>query len=91
MPEIIVRDRKNLDDYLYEPNTVYSHSEAERVRIFQNFRLKYSCSTTSTSFSLMEMALSSLGRGSARRLLDFLRCARSQTSACLLLALDFKC
>ena len=31
MPEIIIRNRKNLDDYLYEPNTKFSDKDAEKV------------------------------------------------------------
>eukprot|EP00347_Sterkiella_histriomuscorum_P012234 403369376 len=31
MPEIVIRDRTNLDDYLYEPNSIYSNKESEKL------------------------------------------------------------
>lgn len=43
VPEIIVRDRNNLDDYLYEPSTQFQSPEAEKVSyislIFTNYNL----------------------------------------------------
>jgi hypothetical protein len=32
-PDIIVRDRSNVDEYLYEPNSRYQSAEAKKVRI----------------------------------------------------------
>ena len=32
VPDIIVRDRANMDDYLYEPNSKYQSAEAKKVR-----------------------------------------------------------
>lgn len=34
-PEIIIRDRDNLDDYLYEPYSKYTSKDAEKVCIFR--------------------------------------------------------
>ena len=30
-PEYIIRDKNNVDDYLYEPNTQYNNLESEKV------------------------------------------------------------
>lgn len=30
-PELILRDKNNLDDYLYEPNTINQNKESEKV------------------------------------------------------------
>jgi len=27
----VIRDKNNLDDYLYQPNTIYSNKESEKV------------------------------------------------------------
>lgn len=32
LPEIVIRDRTNLDDYLYETNSKYQSAEAKKVR-----------------------------------------------------------
>ena len=32
MPEMIIRNRSNLDDYLYEPNSRFQSAEARKVR-----------------------------------------------------------
>jgi hypothetical protein len=30
-PDVVVRDRNNLDDYLYEPNSKYQSAEARKL------------------------------------------------------------
>lgn len=32
LPEIVIRERTNLDDYLYETNSKYQSAEAKKVR-----------------------------------------------------------
>ena len=63
VPEITVRDRSNLDDYLYEPNSKYQDKEAEKVTINTHITvlITYSCLTTLTLCLWMVKAVSSLG------------------------------
>ena len=37
--EYIIRDRGNLDDYLYEPNTIYNSQESEKVKLSHNYKV----------------------------------------------------
>jgi hypothetical protein len=63
-PDIIVRDRSNLDEYLYEPNSRYQSAEAKKVMIL---RIICSYSTMWISCSWMEMAGCCPGSENAKR------------------------
>ena len=67
LPDVVIRDRSNLDDYLYEPNSIWTNKESEKVILLSKENMNYSNSIILTLYLSMERVVCFLGRRNVKK------------------------